>query len=259
MKNKIALQMYSVRKDFEKDCEGTIKKIKELGFNAVQVDGMRGHDAKLVAELLKKYELKVVGLHIKHDRFFNDLDGIVEEAYLFGCKTIYDKYIDDEEQNKEGYIKTKEVLLDAVRKLSPLGFRIGLHNPEYDFNNKIDGRAVMDYITDPVDGLCIYAEADTYWLTVAGKDPVDYIKRYSGRTPIIHMKDIDTSIDLMDMDNNLREVGEGDVDFESIIRWGEENGVEYYCIEQDSSKIGMFESLKIGLENLNRIIDKIYS
>lgn len=257
MKNKIAVQLYSVRKDFEKDCEGTIKKLKEIGFNAVQVDGMRGNDPKVVAELLKKYEMKVVGLHIKHDRFFNDLDGIVEEAYLFGCKTIYDKYIEDEEQNEEGYRNTKTVLVDAAKKLSDLGFRVGLHNPEYDFNNKIDGRVVMDYITDPVNGISVYAEADTYWMTVAGENPVEFIKRYSGRTPIIHMKDINTSIDLMDMENNLTEVGCGDVDFESIIRWGEENGVEYYCIEQDTSKIGMFDSLKIGLDNLTKICDNL--
>lgn len=257
MKEKIAVQLYSVRKDFEKDCEGTIKKLKEIGFNAVQVDGMRGNDPKVVAELLKKYDMKVVGLHIKHDRFLNDLDGIVEEAYLFGCKTIYDKYIEDEDQNKEGYIKTKKALIDAARKLGSLGFRVGLHNPEYDFNNEIDGRVVMDYITDPVDGTCIYAEPDTYWITVAGKDPVEFIKRYSGRSPIIHMKDINTSIDLNDMDNNLVELGSGDVDFESIVRWGEDNGVEYYCIEQDSSKIGMFESLKIALENLTKIFENL--
>ncbi|MGG7178010.1 sugar phosphate isomerase/epimerase family protein [Clostridium paraputrificum] len=257
MKDKIAVQLYSVRKEFEKDCEGTIRKLKEIGFNAVQVDGMRGNDPKVVAELLKKYDMKVIGLHIKHDRFFDDLDGIIEEAYLFDCKTIYDKYIEDEDQNEDGYRNTKKVLIDAAQKLSNLGFRVGLHNPEYDFNNEVDGRVVMDYITDPVNGISVYAEADTYWITVAGKDPVEFIKRYSGRTPIIHMKDIDTSLDLNDMDNNLREVGCGDVDFESIIRWGEKNGVEYYCIEQDSSKIGMFESLKIGLENLTKICDKL--
>jgi len=84
-----------------------------------------------------------------------------------------------------------------------------------------------------------------------------FIKKYSGRAPIIHMKDINTNIDLNDMDNNLVELGAGDVDFESIVRWGENNGVEYYCIEQDSSKIGMFESLKIALDNLTKIFENL--
>ena len=257
MKCKFAAQMYSVRKEFEKDCEGTIKKLKEIGFDYVQVDGMRGHDERVVADLLKKYDLKPVGLHIKHDRFMNDLDGIVEEAYLFGCKTIYDKYIDDEEQNEEGYRKTKEALIEAARKLGALGFRVGLHNPEYDYNNQIDGRNVMEYITDPVNGTCVYAEPDTYWITVAGKDPVEEIKKYSGRMPIIHCKDIIKSLDPMDFENNLTEVGSGDVDFKSILKYGVENGVEYFCIEQDHSKIGMFESLKMGLEYLTNLAKEI--
>lgn len=257
MRFKFAAQMYSVRKAFEKDCEGTIKKLKEIGFDYVQVDGMRGHDEKLVAEMLVKYDLKPVGLHIKHDRFFNDLDGIIEEAYLFGCKTIYDKYIDDEEQNEEGYIATKKVLIEAARKLSPLGFRIGVHNPEYDYNNKVNGRKVLDYITDPVDGICIYAEPDTYWMSVAEENPVESIKKYSGRMPLIHCKDIDLSLDLNDMDANLREVGSGDVDFKSILKYGIENGVEYFCIEQDSSKGDMFESLKMGLDHLTKLAEEI--
>jgi len=257
MKDKIAIQLYSLREEFAEDCEETIKRLKEMGVNNLQLDGMRGNDPQEVARILKKYDMNVIGLHIKHDRFFNDLDGIVEEAYLFGCKTIYDKYIDDVDQNEAGYRKTKEALINAARKLSDLGFRVGLHNPEYDFNNQVDGRYVMDYITDPVNGISIHAEPDTYWITVAGKDPVEFIKRYSGRTPLIHMKDIDTSIDLNDLENNLVELGTGDVDFETIIKWGEENGVEHYCIEQDSSKIGMFNSIEISLNNLRAIMDKL--
>jgi len=257
MKDKIAIQLYSLREEFAADPEGTIKQLKEMGVNNLQLDGMRGNDPQVVAQILKKYDMNVVGLHIKHDRFFNDLDGIIEEAYLFGCKTIYDKYIDDEDQNEAGYRKTKKALLKVARKLSDLGFRVGLHNPEYDFNNQVGGRYVMDYITDPVNGITIYAEPDTYWITVAGKDPAEYIKRYSGRAPLIHMKDIDTSFDLTDLKNNLTELGTGDVDFESIIKWGEDNGVEYYCIEQDSSKIGMFKSIEIGLNNLRSIMEKL--
>ena len=257
MEIKIAAQLYSLRKEFEEDVEATLKKVKEIGFKYVQMDGMRGNDPKVVAELLKKYELEVVGMHIKHNRFFDDLDGIVEEAYLFGCKTIYDKYIDDEDQTTEGYIKTKAVLIEAASKLSGLGFRIGLHNPEYDYNNEIDGRNVMEYITDPVNCISIYAEPDSYWMSVAGKNPVEEIKKYSGRMPLIHCKDILLNEDKNDMDKNLVEVGTGDVDFKSIIEYGVKNGVEYFCIEQDRSKMSMFDSMKIGFDNLTKIATEI--
>ncbi|MBC2266849.1 sugar phosphate isomerase/epimerase [Listeria sp. FSL L7-0083] len=250
IKEKIAVQLYSVRKEMERDLEGTLRKIREIGFQYVQLDGMRGNKPSEVLRLLQKYELKVIGMHIKHNRFMNDLDGIIEEAYYFGCKTIFDKYIEEEDQTTAGYTRTKETLIATAEKLHTLGFRIGLHNPEYDFNACINGRRVMDYMTDPVNGVCIYAEPDTYWIRAAGHEETEFIKRYSGRAPIIHMKDFVSGFDLKDMDNNLVEIGQGEVDFRAIINWGEENGVEYYCIEQDKSRRDMFETLNASYQYL---------
>ncbi len=73
IKEKLAVQLYSVRKEMERDLEGTLRKIHEIGFHYVQLDGMRGNDSREVRCLLQKYELKVIGMHIKHDRFMNDL------------------------------------------------------------------------------------------------------------------------------------------------------------------------------------------
>lgn len=257
MRTKFAAQGYSFRKEFEEDFEKTIKEIKRIGFTAIQLDGMRGNDPEDVAKVLKENNMKIAGMHIKHNRFFEDLDGIVEEAYLFGCKDIYDKYIDDEEQNEEGYKKTKKRLIYVARKLGPLGFRIGLHNPEYDFKNKVDGKLVMDYITEPVNGTMIYPEVDTYWAVVGGVDPLEYIQKFAYRMPIIHFKDVKKDLPVDDISNNLTEIGNGDVDFLEILKWGEKYGVEYYAIEQDESKIGIFNSLSISFENLVKLSEKL--
>lgn len=251
--SKFAAQLYSLRKEMEQDLSGTIKKVKEMGYDAVQMDGMRGNDMHDVARELKKNDLKVIGMHIKHDRFKDDLEGIIYETKLFDCKLIYDKYIDDEDQNYEGYKKTKEMLISSVKKLAPLGIRIGLHCPEYDYNTMVDGRIILDYITDPVDGYTVYSEPDTYWMSVAGKDPVEEIKRYSGRMPIIHMKDFKPGFEEKDMDNNLTECGNGSVDFRSVINYGNEHGVEYFVIEQDRSTKDMFESMKESLDYLRSL------
>lgn len=250
---KIAAQMYSLRHELEKNPEETFKNLKEIGFQSVQLDGMRGHSIYEINELVKKYEFTVAGMHIKHERFFNDIDGIIEEAILFGSKIIYDKYIDDEEQHEEGYIKTKKQLLKVQKILGPLGFQVGLHCPEYDFNNEIQSRSVLDYITNPEFGTTILAEPDTYWMSVAQRNPVEEVKKFSGRAPILHLKDYKKGFDVKDMENNLTELGKGDVDFESIIKWGESNGVKYYCIEQDYSKIGIFNSMQQSFDYLKNI------
>lgn len=255
--SEIIAQMYGLRKEIEKDPYTCFKKVKEIGFDAIQLDGMRGQDPKVIHDAIEKAGLRVSSMHIKHDRFINDVDGIIEEGKLFNSKEVYLKYIEDEFQVEYGYKFTKYALIKAAKKLIEAGFHVGLHSPEYDFNTLVDGEKVMDYICHEEAGICIHPEPDTYWLSVAQVDPVIFMKQYPNRIMTIHMKDIDTSKDLMDMKENLVECGKGDVDYASIIRWGEANGVQAYAVEQDYSKGDMYESMKESFTYLTNLMEDI--
>ena len=252
-KEKIVAQLYSVRNEFEKDPDLTLRQLKEIGYQAVQIDGMRGHEPEKIAELVKYYDFKIAGMHIKHDRFFNDLDGIIAECELFGCKTIYDKYIDEADQNEAGYRKTKKRLLEVAYLLAPKGYRIGVHNPEYDYTEQVGKRNILQFLTDPVFNIGLYAEPDTYWMACGGENPVESIKDYASRCPVVHLKDFKSGFDRFDLENSLAEVGNGELDMNTIIQWGEKNGVEYYCVEQDSSKIGMMNSMEKSFNYLSSL------
>lgn len=252
-KSKIAAQMYSVRKELAADPDKTFRELKDIGFQAVQIDGFRGHEAAEIQQLVVKYGFRIAGMHIHHRRFFDDLDGLIQEALLFDCEILFDKYIDDEEQNEAGYRATKKQLFHVQDVLRNLGFVIGLHCPEYDYPNQVDGAKVLSYITKPKAGLSLIAEPDTYWMSVAGIDPVEEIKQYAWRAPIIHLKDYKKGFDPQDMDHNLVELGKGDVDFPAIVQWGEQNGVQYYCVEQDYSHIGMFNSMRESFDYLTSL------
>ena len=65
----VALQLYSVRDNLEKDFEGTLKKVKELGFQGVEFAGLYGHDADTVKNLLEEIGLCAVSAHITIDEF----------------------------------------------------------------------------------------------------------------------------------------------------------------------------------------------
>lgn len=255
--SKIICQMYGLRKEIEKDPYVCFAKVKEMGFDAVQLDGMRGRDPEEIKSALEKAGLTVDSMHIKHDRFISDVDGIIAEGKLFKCKEVYLKYIEDEFQVEYGYKFTRYALVKAAQKLEEAGFQVGLHSPEYDFNTLVDGEKVMDYICAPADGVLICPEPDTYWLSVAGVDPVPYMDKYKGKIRTIHMKDINTDLDLMDMEKNLEPCGKGKVDFEAVMRWGEANGVCSYAVEQDSSRGDIYEDMKYSLEYLKSLKEKI--
>lgn len=249
--------MYGFRNEIARDPYECFRKVKELGYDKIQLDGCRGRDPEEVADAIKQAGLVVDSMHMKHNLFISDVDEIIREGELFGCKEVYLKYIDDEFQVEYGYKFTKYALVKAAKRLIDEGFTVGFHSPEYDFNTLVDGQRVMDYICAEEDSVAVHPEPDTYWLTVAGIDPLSYCQQYAGRILTMHFKDIDTSLDPMDMKANLRECGQGDVGFEGLMRWGYANGVRAFAIEQDYSTKGVYQSFKESLEYLKAVEERV--
>ena len=255
MKHKFAVQLYSLRKELTKDFPGVLKELKKQGWETVQIDGLRGYTAEEVAAALKETGLKAVSMHANLDRLNNDLDNLIYEGLLFGTKDIF---CSSELTNEEEVIYARNTLLNTAKKLNPLGFRIGHHNHDYDFRGSINGEMIMDYIVKPEGNLFLYPEIDTYWAKVGGADPFEYMKKFSGRIPMIHFKDMKSDLSLS-YPESLAEIGTGCIDFLPFLKWGEKNGIESYIVEQDVSALsgGMLESMAVSLENLIKLSEQL--
>ena len=67
---------------------------------------------------------------------------------------------------------------------------------------------------------------DTYWIQKGGADPAQWIEKFSGRLPVIHLKDY--AYDAM-----MAVVGEGNINFDRVFEKAESAGVQYMMVEQD--------------------------
>jgi len=94
-------------------------------------------------------------------------------------------------------------------------------------------------------------------MTWAGKDPVDYFKRYPGRYPILHIKDrkpgYGTSTDVDDKPGPFIEVGRGIIEWKPILAAAPQGGVKHYFVEQDFCDRPPFESARISFEYLTKM------
>lgn len=140
---KFAVQLYTLRHALTEDFAGTLREVKKMGWQAVQIDGLRGHSAEAVSAALHETGLKVAGMHISPQRMVNDLDAVVYEGLLFGTKTMFCHYLEPERQNEAGYREIKSQLLAVADKLAPLGWRVGYHNNEFEFQSQVDGIIAM--------------------------------------------------------------------------------------------------------------------
>jgi hypothetical protein len=84
MKNKLAVQLHTVREELQQDFTGVLRELSAMGWAGVQTAQLYGNDPEEIAAVLKETGLQVAGMHVGYDRFVNDLDGLIREAELFG-------------------------------------------------------------------------------------------------------------------------------------------------------------------------------
>jgi len=245
MKEKFAAQLYTVREELKQDFPGVLRELAAMGYAGVQISGLQGWDAEVIAATLKETGLKTAGMHVGLDQLRNELPELLRQADLFGTKDLVCPFLPQNFWNEEGYRAVKAELNAIAREIAPKGYRLSYHNHAFEFETMVDGQDALAFLLEPTAENLILAEIDVYWVTKGGRDPVEYIKPYAGRMPLLHLKDMTN-----DEERAFAEVGTGLVNFPPILAWGEESGVEWYCVEQDKCKGAPMESLRLSLNNL---------
>ena len=134
-----------------------------------------------------------------------------------------------------------------------MGFKFkGLNNCNQVFVFLISKIDVLEMILNETNPHWVKAEFDIYWLTFAGERPVDWLKRYQGRTPLVHLKDM-----TLDGERFFAELGTGGVDLASVLDYGIHSGVDWWIVEQDQSRISPIESVRMSLEYLRKTTYKV--
>jgi len=110
MKFPIALQLYSVRGELEKDFEGTLRQVKALGYEGVEFAGLYGHAPAEVKALCQEIGLVPVSAHVPFVDMMANPDIIADYAQI-GCSAVVIPYLTEE--YRPGQPKFAEVISGA--------------------------------------------------------------------------------------------------------------------------------------------------
>jgi sugar phosphate isomerase/epimerase len=245
MKIPVALQLYTVRNETAVDFVGTLEKVAEMGYKGVEFAGYGDLSSTELKSHLDRLGLKAVGSHVPLDLLKNNLDEVIRYNKEIGNKYIVCPYakFDDFDQCKE----LADFLSEAGKKCKEQGLQMCYHNHAHEFE-AINGEAGLDVLFKESEAQNVAAEIDTYWVTRAGVDAPGYVRKYAGRCPIIHLKDMEDS-----EDKHFAEVGLGVIDIKSIVDAGYDIGAEWFVVEQDKCKRPALESAKISIDNLKKM------
>jgi sugar phosphate isomerase/epimerase len=244
----IGLQLYTVRRELEKDFAGTLEKVAALGFLEVEFAGYFNHTPQEVKTILARYQLSAPSAHISTAVLRGNLQEAIEAAQAIGHQYLVCGYLPAEERRSlDDYKKLVDLFNDAGGRMKKAGIQFGHHNHDFEFV-PIEGRLPYDVILAGTDPQMVKMELDLYWITKAGKNPLDYFSAYPGRFPFVHVKDMDRTPRQF-----FTEVGQGTIDFKKIFAAAQKAGVKHYFVEQDETPASPFSSIKLSMDYLKRL------
>jgi sugar phosphate isomerase/epimerase len=250
---KLSVQLYTVRNQFMKDIPGTLKRLKEIGFEFVETafwpDGISIQKA---AEYIRKAGLKVSSAHIEIP-LGDKKQVMLDAATAYDCKKmIWHGWPEDKRYSSlEGTLELVSIYNEAGKFANANGLQFGLHNHWWEYRNKVGGRLVYEVLLENLDK-DIFFEVDTYWVKVAGQDPATIVKKLGSRAPLLHIKDGPARWnDSLPKDNPdpMTAVGKGKQNFPAIVKAADGN-TEWMVVEIDKTSTDVFEALQMSYDYL---------
>ena len=190
---KIGFQMYSVRNELEKDFEGTLKKVRDMGYTGVEFyNEYYGRTPAEVRRLCDDLGIKIFSNHVPFQVMVNDIDQVIKDSKVLGVEYIAFPYMENESRPGVDPVKFKETVAkigEVGAKVRKAGIGMLYHNHDFEFAALPDGTIGHDYIFSSTKPSDVQVELDVCWADYAGFPPAEVIAKYNGRIPIIHAKD----------------------------------------------------------------------
>lgn len=246
----IAVQMYTLREDAKADLFATLKNVKDMGYDGVEFAGLYGHEPEEIAEMCKEVGIIPISAHLNFNRMLEDAEKEITTFKTIGVKFGAISSIAKEYRpGTENFSKVYGLFEEWGKLAKAHGIQLMYHNHDFEFV-KMNGKYMIDDLYESVSQDLLTAEFDTCWIRSPGEDPVAYIKKYSGRVPVLHFKDLygtqfedpnraDGVFPTKALDHKYRHLGAGIVDVPACLEAAKESGCQWIVVEQDYPTDGM--------------------
>jgi len=269
----LGVQLYTVRKQIDADAEGTLKAIADIGYKEVEV--LRNTLAK-VGPVARKLGLSPISIHVDTPLITGNWDawkfmraavpetyGITEliaDAQAQGAKYLVLPYLMAAERGGGApfYLKLADRLNTVGEQVKKAGLQLCYHNHGFEFEPLADGRRPLDVLMSAVKPELVKLELDVFWVSLTGADPVKVIQQYSGRIPLLHLKDKAKGSPPETQESKVAPttftpVGSGAIDFPRVLKAAAAAKVEHYFVEQDQTEGDPIEALKKSYQYLRTL------
>jgi sugar phosphate isomerase/epimerase len=263
-RDRIGLQLFTVRDLTAKDYPGTLLGVSKLGYREVQTTGSYGtYTAQQIHQFLDAAKLTSPATHVS-PRMGPDFERTLEGYQLIGHKYTTVSFGPGaprpaaapgaaapavpagtmRRETRDEVRRTAEQLNQAGAITKKYGIKVIVHNHTEEFEPLADSsQRPYDVLLAETDPSLVAMELDIGWATVAGENALDLFRRSPGRFEVWHVKDCSN---LASLDSSMNEaqrhraakivpIGEGTIDYKSIFAQAKLAGMRHFFVEQDSA------------------------
>lgn len=212
-----------------RDFWGTMQCVAEMGYGGIEAPGQLYTGD--VAQNVKRFHdlgLEVLTVSASRERLRDELDAIIAEAHALHSPRVSVWWGTCE--SKDAVRRDADLYNSAGARLAGEGLMLCYHNHEHEFQTAFDGVNALDWLAAHTDPAALSFEIDIAWAAFAGEDPVRVLRRYAGRVPAVHVKDLSR----MDERGHFTAVGTGLVRVREAAEAARDAGAEWLVVEQDT-------------------------
>jgi sugar phosphate isomerase/epimerase len=235
---RLGIELYSVRNELKTDLGGTLKIVRDWGFEDVELAGFPPMAAAEAARALQTAGLRAVSTFVDYERFRDDFPGAVRDAHTLGVEYVICGWIPHEKT------LTRADVDRAIANFNAWGaaasrekLRFGYHIHGFEFLPSDTG-TLLDTLVGGTDPRYVDYEMDVFWIVRGGGNPVALLERYGERIRLVHLKDIErgtpTAVTTGQApDEASVTLGTGMVDWPSVMKAAAKARVKWYFIEDE--------------------------
>lgn len=238
-----------IAQELKSDFWGAMGRIAAMGFKGLEGgDVLLRGDVKENLRRLSDLGMKVITLGASRQKLMETPDELIENARQLGAVHLTNWW--GPVESKEQILKDAELYNAVGRKAASAGLKLLYHHHDHELLTQFDRMRALDLLARSSDPACLQLNLDTAWLVYGGVDPVAYLRRYAGRVPVLHLKDI---ADVYER-GKFCAVGAGCVPVRACVETALAVGVNWVVYEQDRPHVlSGFEAAQASVLNLREM------
>lgn len=258
--DKVGIQTYTLREIFEPDPVGTLKMIKDVGYDYVELNGRNFSERSPVdlAAMIKDAGLYSPASHVDYNAAVNTPEELAKTCQTLGCKFAIVPWVDEAQRTKEDWYRHAKAFEASGKIMRDNGVRLAYHNHQFEFDDLGGGETAMDILINETSAENVDFELDLFWSALASIDIPALFKKAPGRFKLCHVKDMKGDpkayADSRDYGNISKQlmvnVGEGELPFESYFALNDISGMEYFITEHDNPVKPFRNAIKVSHDSV---------